>query len=88
MSPYIKKEEKEYFKEGIAEITRTGIQTCGELNYLLTKICQIYINQRGMQKYQFYNDVVGALECCKIELYRRQIADYEEQKIVENGDVY
>jgi hypothetical protein len=35
-----------------------------------------------------YNDVIGALECCKLELYRRMVAPYENTKIKENGDVY
>lgn len=32
--------------------------------------------------------MVGALECAKLELYRRIAIPYEEQKIQENGDVY
>jgi hypothetical protein len=31
--------------------------------------------------------VIGALENCKMELYRRKIAPYEDIKIEENGDV-
>lgn len=30
----------------------------------------------------------GALECTKLELYRRRVADYEDQKIADNGDAY
>jgi len=33
-------------------------------------------------------DAIGALECAKLELYRRVAAPYEDTKIAENGDVY
>jgi hypothetical protein len=31
---------------------------------------------------------MGALECAKLELYRRQVDEYEDQKKVLHGDVY
>ena len=34
------------------------------------------------------NAIIGALECAKLELYRRVAAPYEDDKIIENGDVY
>jgi hypothetical protein len=34
------------------------------------------------------DEVVGVLECAKLEIYRRIAAPYEDKKIVENGDVY
>lgn len=59
----------------------------GELNYALTKLCRQYITDYG-ESYQHYNDLIGALEGCKLELYRRRIATYEDKKILENTDVY
>ena len=38
--------------------------------------------------FQDLNELIGALECAKQELYRRVVAPYEEDKIEENGDVY
>lgn len=35
-----------------------------------------------------YDDVAGALECCKLEFYRRVAVPYEEAKIKLNGDCY
>jgi hypothetical protein len=58
----------------------------GDLNYIFTKIINHYMNRKG-EKYQHYNDVIGALEACKLELYRRRVAPYEDKKITENGDV-
>ena len=45
-----------------------------------------YIEQNG-KCYQTFNDVTGALENAKLEIYRRMVAPYEDEKIVENGDV-
>jgi hypothetical protein len=59
----------------------------GELNYLLTELCIAYFRIHGA-RYQQINDVIGALECCKQEFYRRVAAPYEDEKIKENGDVY
>lgn len=77
-----------YIKQQLRQAVRaTGPETPGELNYLITLLVQAYIEQRG-ESYQTYNDAVGALESAKLELYRRKIAPYEDQKIQENGDVY
>jgi hypothetical protein len=62
-------------------------KTPGELNFLFTMILKHYLKERG-ESYQTYNDIIGALECCKLELYRRNIGLYENQKIQNNGDVW
>lgn len=59
----------------------------GELNYVLTKMVHKYLVTGEKINYQRYNDIIGALESCKLELYRRFVADYEEEKMIENGDV-
>jgi hypothetical protein len=83
--PYIKQKDKDdisrlYF----CPIT---IDNCGKLNYAFTKLIQSYLSTKG-ECYQTYNDIVGALECCKQELYDRKIRPYENKKIKENGDVW
>jgi len=62
-------------------------QNAGELNFLITNLITKYIFMKG-EKYQHYNDVIGALEGAKLEIYRRKIAPYEDIKRKENGDVY
>jgi len=42
----------------------------------------------GRVRYAHLNEVVGVLECAKLELYRRVVAPYEDQKMTESGDVY
>jgi hypothetical protein len=81
--PYIKPEDRIKFTFcNIPELLDAG-----ELNFALTMICQDYIKDKGLS-YQTLNDVLGALEGCKLELYRRQVAPYEDKKIQANGDVY
>lgn len=46
-------------------------ETAGELNYALTRIVDDYLIQKGGIRYAHLNEVVGALECAKLELYRR-----------------
>lgn len=94
MMPYIKNEDKEYLN--IMDRDEEGYKVSGiyfnaenpgQLNYSITMLVDYYLKSKG-ESYQTYNDIVGALECCKIELYRRKIAPYEDKKIQENGDVY
>jgi hypothetical protein len=64
----------------------TTPQSPGELNYRVTRLCLDYM---GTEKnYSLYNEVIGVLECAKLEMYRRAVAPYEDKKIAENGDVY
>ena len=70
-----------------ARITAASPQTPAELNFLITSIVSSYLARRGL-KYQTINDAIGALECAKLELYRRVVSPYEDTKIKENGDVY
>lgn len=59
----------------------------GILNYQITRIVNSYINREGTN-YHTINEVIGVLECAKLELYRRIAAPYEDKKKEENGDVY
>jgi hypothetical protein len=77
--PYITHEAKN-------EVAFVGPKTAGELNYLLTKTVLEYLGKKP--NYQLFNDALGALEGCKLELYRRKVAPYEDIKIEQNGDVY
>jgi hypothetical protein len=59
----------------------------GVLNYVISTILAKQIKDRGCN-YHLLNELIGALECCKLELYRRLAAPYEDKKIGENGDVF
>jgi len=64
-----------------------GPITAGELNYCITRLCDRYLSE-SKHKYTDYNEIIGVLECAKLEFYRRLIVPYEDQKKEENGDVY
>lgn len=85
--PYIKKCDRKKFDIILKEI-KCLMSFCqpGDLNYLITKILDCYIETKG-QKYQRYNDLIGMLECCKLEYYRKRVSPYENIKEKENGDV-
>ena len=59
----------------------------GSLNYLLTKQIVDYFF-RNQCNYQTINDILGALEGCKLEFYRRIVIPYEDKKKLANGDCY
>lgn len=80
--PYIKDSEiREALTKG--ELTPNN---CGELNFYITKLCHIYIKNKGL-RYSTLNEVIGVLECAKLELYRQVAAPYEDIKKNENGAV-
>lgn len=58
----------------------------GDLNYLVTELVLKFLGEHP--RYTDFNAAIGALECCKLELYRRMVAPYEDEKIAQNGDVY
>lgn len=62
-------------------------ENAGELNYAVSRLVDAYLVRRGF-RYTTVNEVVGVLECAKLELYRRLAAPYEDGKIEANGDVY
>lgn len=63
-------------------------EVVGELNYNITEACIDFIEESGGLSYTNVQNVIGVLECVKLELYRRVLAPHEDLKIVENGDVY
>lgn len=81
--PYIKPEERQLIDPIISEL---DITNAGQLNYSITMICKKYLNMKGTN-YNNINEVIGVLECAKLEAYRRIATPYEEIKMKENGDV-
>lgn len=68
------------------ELISRGDNFEGDLNYsisfILNALCETKLS------YAAANRIIGALECAKLEFYRRVAAPYEDKKIEENGDVY
>lgn len=83
--PYISANDRRFLQPLVDLIEAEPLRSPGELNYLLTKLVHHYAS--CCSGYQGWNDVIGALECAKLEVYRRKIAAYEDRKIEENGDI-
>lgn len=78
--PYIQKYEREVIKNGLLP------ESAGQLNFVISSLVDNYLADNVC--YERINEVIGVLECAKLELYRRIAAPYEDVKIQENGDVY
>ena len=86
--PYIEQSRRAQIYDPFKQIIEFDkIKTPGELNYAITMMLKHYCDVKG-HSYTNYNEVVGVLECAKLEFYRRKAAPYEDTKIVSNGDVY
>lgn len=81
--PYLTKQQQEQLT---GEFKRMP-EDPGELNFAITSLCTKYLASKA-GRYHHYNEIIGALECAKLEFYRRAAAPYEDTKIKENGDVY
>lgn len=79
--PYIRDEDRKCFAPPPNVITNAG-----ELNYYITSIIHAYIKDKRLY-YNTINEVIGVLECAKLELYRQIAAPYERKKHLVNGSV-
>jgi hypothetical protein len=80
--PYIPPDDRQRIDKGGAP------ETPGELNYAISRLVDAYVSRKGGVRYSHLNEVVGVLECAKLELYRRVAGPYEDLKRAESGDVY
>lgn len=88
--PYIIQQRRQELDLKLKELFNENL-TVGELNYLITRMIKNLIDKRkqlNQFSYQFCNDIIGVLECAKIEFYNRVVTPYERIKQQENGDVY
>ncbi|MCF6228536.1 MAG: hypothetical protein L3J82_07755 [Planctomycetes bacterium] len=86
--PYIKQEQREQLDSYIDSLLKVlpDEQFAGNMNYIITRLADGMLQRQ--KNYACINEVIGALECAKLELYRRVAGPYEDLKITENGDVY
>lgn len=79
--PYISsKALRQYLDRLVSDMKRFSIP--GRLNYFLFKLAK-----ETCSCYADYAAFIGELESAKLEIYRRQIAPYEDKAIERNGDV-
>lgn len=83
--PYIPQADRtklDAFADGLSRNTETK----GELTYVLTRLVLAYVAKHG-KSYDSYSDVLGCLTATTHEVYRTEVAKYEEGKRRQNGDV-
>lgn len=94
--PYISQERRTDLDEAIGQL-----QCClkegphadpgaidGDLNYTITRLLEVVpVVREGRWRYRLCNLVVGMLQCCQMEFYRRLVAPYEDKAIARNDDV-
>ncbi len=83
--PYISQERRAVFDAALENIG-AELESGGEINYCVYRLCLMYLQRKGMSYTQSMVPF-SALGAAQMELYRRVIAPYEESKIQENGDV-
>lgn len=90
--PYIATEDRPRYEDTlntlaatIREATGDATKRAGHMNYIFTRLL-LDVYGRDLRYWQ-HNEIIGMLECCKQEFYRRQTAHYEESCIAKNGDV-
>ena len=88
--PYISKESRQQYDYAINAIVNNLLQhdetINGELNYIIYSIIKKYVETKGL-KYKTMQDIIGTIECCKLEIYRKILGPYEEKAIEKNGDI-
>lgn len=83
--PYISQEDRAKYDEEIYALAEKLVDVpAGHVNYAISKMFSIMINLSG-ESYATYNELVGVLECAKLELFRTKIGRYENKRIEENG---
>lgn len=81
--PYIKLKRRKEVDKIVKLMNKLCVLADGDLNYVLYKFCKNYITP----SYNNYKNYCGELRQCATEIERRLLAEYENKKIIENGDV-
>jgi hypothetical protein len=81
--PYIKKEKRQKLDTIVQMMKDADVKADGDLNYILFAFCKRTI----IPNYNNYKNFIGELNEAAEEIRRRFLAEYENKKIIENGDV-
>ena len=90
--PYIAQDKRLMLEHALATLAASVIieepkNQAGVLNYCISALLNEVLKTNGIS-YRNINELIGVLECAKLELYRRIATPYEDEKIQSNGDVY
>ena len=69
--PYIPQERRDEIHNQLVGMGQHWTPTnAGDLNWLVSNFVDNMLAENGI-RYAHLNEMIGALECCKLELYRR-----------------
>jgi hypothetical protein len=80
--PYVKQERRPAL-DPLVKALGEELEINGDLNYVLYALCKRYV----VPGYNQYKNYIGELNETVAEIRRRMLAEYEDDKIFENGDV-
>lgn len=83
--PYIRQEDRAPLEHYVVGLVAMIGKDPGKLNYVISRLAAAFASG---ERYEKLNAAIGAIECAKLECYRRIAAPYEDRKIIENGDVF
>lgn len=86
IGPFERAQYDIYINNLVSSLEGSGFRP-GHISYVITRMVLDVIKREG-KSYMNYSEIVGVLECVKLELYRRAIGKYENKKIQESGDVF
>ena len=88
--PYIAQEKRALLEHSLASLAARIVveepkSQAGVLNYCISALLNEVLKTNGLN-YRNINELIGVLECAKLELYRRVASPDEDEKIQSNGD--
>lgn len=81
--PYVDKEVRPVLDLVVKAMEDADIRADGDLNYVLYAFCK----RNMLPGYNAYKNYCGELRQCATEIERRLLAEYEDEKMFESGDV-
>lgn len=81
--PYIERYKRHIMGKVVDLMADICVKADGDLNYILYKYCKYHIPK----SYNNIKNYCGELRQCATEIERRILAEYEDKKIRENGDL-
>jgi hypothetical protein len=90
--PYIDYEQRRKYEILLQSLTEQLLSTksgfAGDTNFVISSLFERLWRNAPCQDYKTLNTFMGILECAKLEFYRRVVANYEDTKINQNGDIF
>lgn len=86
--PYVQSSDRQRVSRQLAALAKKlEGQPVGVYNYTISRLVDDFLCKKGLS-YANINQMIGMLECVKLELYRRVAGPYETAKQHTNGEVY